>query len=75
MEDPISLTIKAPGKNKSGLQVKLDEDGYYYVSKVPRGVKGLAVGDRVLEINGVKSERFKNQGNANDLIDTFQLQM
>jgi hypothetical protein len=75
MEDPIALTIKARGKNKSGLQVKLREDGYYYISKVPRGMKDCAVGDRVLEINGVKSDRFKNEGSANDLIDSFQLEM
>ena len=73
--DPISLTIKAKGKNKSGLQVELRGDGHYYISKVPRGMKDCAVGDRVLEINGARFTRFKNERHANELIDTFQLQM
>ena len=75
MDDPIALIIKARGQGKSGLQVELRKDGYYYISKVPRGTKDFAVGDRVLEINGVKSERFKGEGRANDLIDRFQLEM
>ncbi len=75
MEDPLILTVKAKGKNKSGLRVELRDDGHYYIKKIPRGFKGFSVGDRVLEINGVKFSRFKNEMKANDLIDTFQLQM
>ena len=75
MEDPIALTIKARGRNKSGLRVEQRDDGHYYVSRVPRGFKGCAVGDRVLEINGISFARFKNEAKANELIDTFQLQV
>lgn len=75
MEDPISLTIKAKGKNKSGLRVELREDGHYYISKCPRGMKDCSVGDRVLEINGADFSRFKNENHANELIDSFQLRM
>ena len=75
MHDPISLNIKAKGKSKSGIQVELRDDGHYYISRVPRGMKDCAVGDRVLEINGTKFPRFKNERYANDLIDSFQMEM
>ena len=75
MDSPLSFTVKANGRQKSGLQVELRKDGHYYVKKVPRGTKDFAVGDRVLEINGVKFDRFKDAKHANELIDTFQLQM
>lgn len=71
--DTMSLTLKAPGKGKSGLVVERRGDGHYYIQKKPRGMKGCKVGDRVVEINGVKFPRFKNEKHANDLIDTFQL--
>ena len=71
--DTMSLTLKAPGKGKSGLVVECRADGQYYIKKVPRGMRGCKVGDRVLEINGVKFPRFKSEKHANTLIDTFQL--
>lgn len=33
----------------------------------------MTIGDRVLEINGVKSQDFKNEKHANDLFDVLML--
>ena len=71
----LTLNLKAKGKKKSGLEVELRNDGHYYVSRTPKGATGISVGDRVLHINGVNATNFKSEHHANDVIDTFQLEM
>ena len=41
------------------------------VVAVPKNCRDIKVGDRVLEINGVKSFNFQNSRRANDLFDTL----
>ncbi|CAJ1957522.1 unnamed protein product [Cylindrotheca closterium] len=55
--------------SKSGFQVEFRE-GYYYIAAVPPDCKDLKVGDRVLEINGVKAFNFGSTTTANELFDT-----
>lgn len=70
------ITIKRHSKKKAGFEVERRvADGFYYVTKVPKNCKGIQVGDRVLEINGTKHLDFKNQENANALIDTFKMEV
>ena len=69
-----SVTIKRKSKKKAGFEVeKREEDGFYYITKVPKNCIDIAVGDRVLEINGTMHEDFKSQTNANDLVDSLKL--
>lgn len=71
----LNITIKRKSKKKSGFEVELREDGYYYVTKVPPGLKSIGVGDRVLEINGTSHSSFGGEQAANDLIDSFRLEV
>lgn len=73
--DLIRLSIRARGKGKSGIQVEQRRDGFFYVSALPDGCKGLTVGDRIIEINGVKFDAIRNEEQAKNLIDTFQVEM
>jgi hypothetical protein len=71
----LDVTVKRKSKKKAGFTVELREDGHYYMSKVPKGIKSIGVGDRVMEINGTTFPDFKNAKHANDLIDTFRLEV
>lgn len=69
----INVTIQRNSKKKAGFEVERRNDGFYYITKVPKNCIKIGVGDRVLEINGTMQEDFKSQKNANDLIDTIRL--
>lgn len=72
----INVTIKRKSKKKAGFEVeKREEDGFYYITKVPKNCTKIGVGDRVLEINGTMHKDFKSQTNANDLVDTLRLEV
>lgn len=72
----ISVTIKRRSKKKAGFEVKKrEEDGFFYITKVPKNCTGIAVGDRVLEINGTMHKDFKSETNANDLVDSLKLDL
>ena len=72
----INVTIKRKSKKKSGFEVeKREEDGLYYITKIPKNCTQIGVGDRVLEINGTMHNDFKSQTNANDLVDTLRLEV
>ena len=43
------------------------------VTAVPEKSKSIGVGDRVLEINGIKASDFQNEKKANDLFDVLTL--
>lgn len=73
-DDIVNVTIKRRSNKKPGFEVeKREEDGFYYITKVPKSCTEIAVGDRVLEINGTTYKNFKSQKDANDLVDSFQL--
>jgi len=70
----MNVTIKRKSNKTAGFEVeKREEDGLYYITKVPKKCTEIAVGDRVLEINGTTHNNFKSQTNANDLIDSLKL--
>lgn len=70
----MSVTIKRKSTKKAVFEVeKREEDGFYYITKVPKNCTEIAVGDRVLEINGTIHENFMSQTNANDLVDSIKL--
>jgi len=72
----INVTIKRKSAKKAGFEVeKREEDGFYYITKVPQNCKKIGVGDRVLEINGTLHADFKSQTNANDLVNSFRLEV
>lgn len=72
----INVTIKRKSAKKAGFEVeKREEDGFYYITKVPKNCKKIGVGDRVLEINGTLHGDFKSQTNANDLVNSFRLEV
>ena len=74
-EATLNVTVKRKSKKKSGFEVELRDDGFYYISKVPPGHKSIGVGDRVLDINGTHFLQFGNEKNANELIDSFRLEV
>ena len=43
------------------------------VSAIPEKCKSVAVGDRVLEINGITYRDFESEKSANDLFDVLTL--
>lgn len=71
----LNVVVKRKGKKKAGFEVELRDDGFYYITKVPPKCKAVGVGDRVLEINGTKRSEFSDENHANDLFDTFRLEM
>jgi len=72
----INVTIKRKSAKKAGFEIeKREEDGFYYITKVPENCKKIGVGDRVLEINGTLHADFESQTNANDLVNSFRLEV
>ena len=74
-EATLNITVKRKSKKKSGFEVELGDDGHYYLSKVPRGFASASVGDRVLDINGAAHTEFRSEAYANDLIDSFRMEV
>eukprot|EP00529_Nitzschia_sp_RCC80_P030401 CAMPEP_0113506042 /NCGR_PEP_ID=MMETSP0014_2-20120614/35676_1 /TAXON_ID=2857 /ORGANISM="Nitzschia sp." /LENGTH=300 /DNA_ID=CAMNT_0000401469 /DNA_START=62 /DNA_END=961 /DNA_ORIENTATION=+ /assembly_acc=CAM_ASM_000159 len=71
----LDVTISRNSKKKAGFEVEKRPDGYYYISKVPPNYTKINVGDRVMEINGTAHLNFKTAKRANDLIDSFRLEV
>mmetsp|Transcript_25464 Transcript_25464/g.70126 ORF Transcript_25464/g.70126 Transcript_25464/m.70126 type:complete len:343 (-) Transcript_25464:700-1728(-) len=70
----LNVVIKRKSKKTLGFEVeKREEDGFYYITKVPPNCKTVGVGDRVLEINGTTHLNFKNEKNANSLVESIRL--
>jgi hypothetical protein len=69
----LDVVVKRKADKKSGFEVELREDGFFYISKIPPKCKSIGIGDRVLAINGTKQAEIKNIEHANDLFDTFRL--
>jgi hypothetical protein len=71
----LNITVKRKSSKKIGFEVELASDGHYYLTKVPPGHKSSAIGDRVLEINGTPYHEFKSEDHANELFDTFRIEV
>lgn len=65
--------VKRNSRKKTGYEVELRSDGFFYVKSVPSKKSKIKPGDRVLEINGVKHTDFKTAASANRLIDMLVL--
>lgn len=71
----LHITVKTKPEKKSGFELEQQEDGFYYIAKVPNNCTTIGVGDRVLEINGITHTNFKTQKKANGLLDTIRLEV
>jgi hypothetical protein len=72
----IDVLIKRKSTKNHGFEIeRREEDGFYYITKVPRNCTEIGVGDRVLEINGTIFEDFQDETDANDLIDCTLLEV
>jgi PDZ domain len=72
-EANLKVRIQRPGG--SGFAAAKGSDGYYYITKVPKNYTQISVGDRILDINGVSHDKFRHQRHANELLDSFQLEV
>lgn len=70
-----NISVKTKPEKKSGFELEQQEDGFYYIAKVPKNCTTIGVGDRVLEINGIMHTDFKTQKKANGLLDTIRLEV
>ena len=61
-------------RNNNLMKVEQRNDGYYYVSYIPRKCKSYGVGDRILEINGIPYTKFQNEHHANEIIASLILE-
>ena len=75
LESRVGVTVKAYSKNQAGFEVERRDDGHYYITKIPPSNKSIGVGDRILEINGTSFSNFKSAQHANNLFDTFRLEV
>ncbi|KAG7361547.1 TFIIB zinc-binding protein [Nitzschia inconspicua] len=66
-----TVTVKRSGKKKSSYVVG-EQDGYYYVAECPNKAR-VRPGDRILGINGISSDEFMDEDDANDLIDSIRI--
>ena len=71
VEQDKRILAKRKSKKKSGFEVELRDDGFYYIKSVPSRRSSVKPGDRILEINGVKYTEFKTAEKANKLFDTM----
>jgi len=76
LDGVIDVLIKRKSTKNHGFDIeRREEDGFYYITKVPRNCTEIGVGDRVLEINGTIFEDFQDEKDANDLIDCTLLEV
>jgi len=66
-----TLLLKRSSKKKSGYSVAEDDDGYY-VEKAPSKAR-VNPGDKVVGINGIPSDEFLDEDDANGLIESVRL--
>ena len=73
-ENVMTIQVKRKSKKSSGFEVEKRDDGHFYVTAVPEKSKSLSIGDRVLEINGIKCEDFpEDDKDVNALFDVLLL--
>jgi hypothetical protein len=66
-----SVTVKRSAKKKSGYTVGRQDD-FYYVAEAPAKAR-VKPGDRVVGINGITSDEFIDEDDANDLIESIRI--
>lgn len=66
-----TVTVKRSGKKKSSYTVG-EQDGYYYVAECPNKAR-VRPGDRIVGINGISSDEFMDEDDANDLIESIRI--
>lgn len=66
-----AVTVKRNAKKKSGYTVA-EQNGVYYVSEAPAKAR-VTPGDRVVGVNGIRSEEFLDEDDANDLIESIRI--
>jgi hypothetical protein len=66
-----TVTVKRSGKKKSSYTVG-EQDGYYYVAECPNKAR-VRPGDRIIGINGISSDEFMDEDDANDLIESIRI--
>lgn len=66
-----TVTVKRSGKKKASYTVG-EQDGYYYVAECPNKAR-VRPGDRIVGINGISSDEFMDEDDANDLIESIRI--
>lgn len=66
-----AVTIKRQAKRKSGYTVS-ESNGVYYISEAPAKAR-VTPGDKVVGINGIRSDEFLDEDDANDLIESIRI--
>mmetsp|Transcript_46082 Transcript_46082/g.112544 ORF Transcript_46082/g.112544 Transcript_46082/m.112544 type:complete len:536 (+) Transcript_46082:66-1673(+) len=66
-----SVTVKRTAKKKSGYTVS-EQNGVYYVSEAPAKAR-VTPGDKIVGINGIRSDDFLDEDDANDLIESIRI--
>jgi hypothetical protein len=66
-----AVTVKRKANKKSGYTVE-EKDGAYYVADTPARAR-VNPGDEVVAINGIKSEEFIDEADANELIECIRI--
>jgi DNA-directed RNA polymerase subunit RPC12/RpoP len=66
-----AVTVKRKANKKSGYTLK-EKEGSYYVADAPARAR-VNPGDEVVAINGIKSEEFIDEADANELIECIRI--
>ena len=66
-----AVTVKRTAKKKSGYTVS-EQNGVYYVSEAPAKAR-VKPGDKIVGINGIRSDDFLDEDDANDLIESIRI--
>jgi predicted metalloprotease with PDZ domain len=66
-----SCIVKRNSKKKSGYTVSVD-DGVYYLENAPSRAR-VNPGDQIVGINGIPSDEFLDEDDANDLIESIRI--
>eukprot|EP00980_Cylindrotheca_fusiformis_P008623 scaffold1830_cov117-Cylindrotheca_fusiformis.AAC.22 len=69
--ETLRIQVKRNPKKKAAFEVEQRSDGYFYITSVPSKKSSIKPGDRLIEVNGVKSADFKNAKRALELFDTL----
>ena len=66
-----TVVLKRSAKKKSGYGI-VEKDGQYFVNAVPPKAR-VNEGDKVVGINGITSDEFVDEDDANDLIESIRI--
>lgn len=66
-----AVVLKRKSKKKSGYAIE-EQDGEYFISDTPAKAR-VNVGSKVVRINGIVSDDFENEEDANDLMESIRI--